>query len=38
MDYDIIHVIDHYEAYLNGEFICSGDTKAEVERDVGKWN
>lgn len=33
-DYDIIHVNGHYEAYLNGQFICSGDTKAEVEKEL----
>jgi hypothetical protein len=30
----IIRVRDHYEAYLNGELICSGDTKGEVEREL----
>jgi hypothetical protein len=30
----IIPVRGHYEAYLNGKFICSGDTKGEVEREL----
>ena len=30
----IIPVRGHYEAYLNGKFICSGDTEAEVEREL----
>lgn len=34
MNHDIIHVMDHYEAYMNGKFICSGDTKTEVEREL----
>ena len=33
-DYDIIPARGHYEAYLNGMFICSGDTKAEVESEI----
>lgn len=33
----IIHVREHYEAYLNGKFICSGDTKGEVERELKKY-
>lgn len=30
----IIHVMDHYEAYMNGKFICSGDTRSEAETDA----
>lgn len=30
----IIPVHGHYEAYLNGKFICSGDTEGEVEREL----
>lgn len=26
---EIIHVMDHYELYIDGEFVCSGDTKKE---------
>lgn len=33
-NYDIIPVRGHYEAYLNGKFVCSGDNKAEVEREI----
>ena len=33
-EYDIIPVRGHYEAYLHGQFICSGDTEAEVEREI----
>ena len=33
-NYDIIHVNGHYEAYLHGKFICSGDSRAEVEREI----
>lgn len=33
-NYKIIPVRGHYEAYRNGEFVCSGDTKAEVEREI----
>lgn len=31
----IIHVMDHYEAYDdNGNFLCSGDRRSEVETEV----
>ena len=30
----IIRIRGHYEAYLNGKFICSGDTKREVEDEL----
>jgi hypothetical protein len=30
----IIPVRGHYEAYLNGKFICSGDNETEVEREI----
>ena len=33
-DYDIIPVRGHYEAYLNGKFICSGDSRDEIEREL----
>jgi hypothetical protein len=33
-DLIIIPVNGHYEAYLNGKFICSGDTESEVEREL----
>ena len=30
----IIHVHNHYEAYDKGNFVCSGDTYGEVEREI----
>lgn len=33
-NYDIRHVGDHYAAYLDGKFICSGDTRSEVESEL----
>ncbi len=33
-NYDIRHIGDHYAAYLHGQFICSGDTRSEVEREL----
>lgn len=32
--YDIIRIRGHYEAYLHGKFICSGDTETEVENEI----
>jgi hypothetical protein len=32
----IIHVMDHYEVYINGNFICSGDTLNEAVREAEK--
>lgn len=29
----IVPVRGHYEAYRNGEFVCSGDTEAECEKE-----
>ena len=38
MDYKVISVMDHYEAYAtNGKFICSGDTQKEAEREAEKY-
>jgi hypothetical protein len=34
MEPDIRNVNGHYEAYMNGKFICSGDTRSEIEREV----
>lgn len=35
MNYTIINVRGHYEAYdNNGNFICSGDTPMEVAREI----
>jgi hypothetical protein len=33
-DYKIIPVRGHYEAYVNGRFVCSGDTEMEVEKEI----
>jgi len=34
MNYKIVNVRGHYEAYVNGNFICSGDTWSEAVREV----
>lgn len=31
---EIRHVREHYEGYVNGEFVVSGDTYYEVEKDL----
>jgi len=36
MAYKIINVRGHYEVYINGEFICSGDTQNEAAREAEK--
>lgn len=33
-DYEIVNTRGHYEAYKDGELICTGDTRAEVEADL----
>lgn len=35
-DYRIIHVREHYEAYINGNFYCSADTYEEAETEITK--
>ena len=38
MDYKVISVMDHYEAYdHNGNFICSGDTRNEATREAEEY-
>jgi len=32
--YEIRHIGDHYAAYLNGVFICSGDSRSEIQREL----
>jgi hypothetical protein len=27
----------HYEGYVNGEFVCSGDTVMEVSKDLDEY-
>lgn len=35
MSYKVIAVMEHYEAYdHNGNFLCSGDKRSEVEEDA----
>lgn len=36
MSYQIINIGGHYEVYINGEFICSGDTYSEASREADK--
>ena len=36
MSYQIIHVFGHYEVYINGQFVCSGDTYNEASREAEK--
>lgn len=37
MDYEVVHVMDHYEAHdTNGNFLCSGDTDTEAAREAEK--
>jgi hypothetical protein len=36
MSYQIINVMGHYEVYINGIFICSGDTYSEASREAEK--
>jgi hypothetical protein len=36
MAYQIIHVRGHYEVYINGKFVCSGDTWSEAVREAEK--
>ena len=31
---EIIRVMEHFEAYHNGKFICSGDRESETEKDA----
>lgn len=34
MDYEIRKVKEHYEIYLDGTFMCSCDTKREMEEEI----
>ena len=31
---EIRHVMEHYEAYINGQFVVSGDTIMEVIKEL----
>lgn len=33
---EIHHVMEHYEAFVNGQFVVSGDTFNEVLKDLRK--
>lgn len=30
----IVHVQDHYEVYIDGEFYCSADTVVEAAKEI----
>lgn len=32
--YEIVCTAGHYEAYLNGRFVVSGDTYSEVKKEL----
>lgn len=34
MEYDIKRIRGHYEAYMQGKFICSGDTETEIKEEL----
>lgn len=34
MKVDITRKNGHYEGYINGRFVCSGDTAVEVAKDL----
>lgn len=34
MRYDILHEGNHYSLYVNGQFHSSGDTVAELAREI----
>lgn len=36
--YEIVCRTGHYEAYLNGRFVVSGDTYGEVKKDLEALN
>lgn len=33
-DFNIIHVNDHYEIYIDGKFYCSTDTITEATKEI----
>lgn len=35
--YKIVRVMEHWHAYVEGKFICSGDTQKEVIEEVEKY-
>lgn len=36
-DFNIVHVNDHYEVYINGKFYCSADTITEAVKEIENW-
>lgn len=37
METNIVHKDGHYEAYINGVFVCSADTMTEAIREVKEY-
>lgn len=37
MSYMIINVNGHYQGYVDGKFICSGDKETEVAKDIEEY-
>lgn len=37
MEPDVKPVMDHYHAYIQGKFICSGDTYNEAYKEAEKY-
>lgn len=37
MAYKIIHVMDHYEVYIDGQFICSEDKWTDAVREAEEY-
>ena len=35
--FEIRHVREHYEVYINGKFYCSADTYSEANSDIIAW-
>lgn len=36
-EYEIKHVKDHYEVYINGEFYCSADNMIEAANEITQY-
>ena len=37
MSVEITRKNGHYEGYVNGEFVCSGDTAVEVAKELDEY-
>ena len=35
--YSIKHIGDHYQGYVDGKFVCSGDRETEVAKDIEEY-